>query len=107
MRIKRVTAHPIAYPEPNDYNNTRSLILARVEADTGEVGWGEGITIWPEASLAAATIIEDGLAPVLAGHDPLETAARWRDMREQVWWYGAGGHRIVCRRARWTWPCGI
>jgi L-alanine-DL-glutamate epimerase-like enolase superfamily enzyme len=91
MQIKRVTAHPIAYPEPNDYNNTRSLILARVEADSGEVGWGEGITIWPEASLAAATIVEDGLAPVLLGRDPLETTARWRDMREQVWWYGAGG----------------
>jgi L-alanine-DL-glutamate epimerase-like enolase superfamily enzyme len=91
MQIKRVTAHPIAYAEPNDYNNTRSLILARVEADSGEVGWGEGITIWPEASLAAATIIEDGLAPVLLGEDPVETAARWRDMREQVWWYGAGG----------------
>lgn len=91
MHIKRVTAHPIAYSEPNDYDNTRSLVLARVEADSGVVGWGEGITIWPEASLAAATVIEDGLAPVLVGRDPLETAARMRDMREQVWWYGAGG----------------
>jgi L-alanine-DL-glutamate epimerase-like enolase superfamily enzyme len=91
MHIKRITAHPITYPEPNDYNNTRSLILVRVEADTGEVGWGEGITIWPEASIAAATIVEEGLAPVLEGQDALETAARWRDMREKVWWYGAGG----------------
>ncbi len=40
MRIKRVTAHPIAYPEPNDYDNTRSLILARVEADGGRGGLG-------------------------------------------------------------------
>jgi L-alanine-DL-glutamate epimerase-like enolase superfamily enzyme len=91
MRIKQVTAHPIAYAEPNDFDNTRSLILARVEADSGEIGWGEGITIWPEASLAAAGIISDGLAPLLAGRDPLETTARWREMREHVWWYGGAG----------------
>jgi L-alanine-DL-glutamate epimerase-like enolase superfamily enzyme len=91
VRIKRVSAHPIAYGEPNDYNNTRSLILARVEAESGEVGWGEGITIWPEASLGAAAVIERGLAPLLMGRDALEHDALWREMREHVWWYGGAG----------------
>ena len=35
MRIKRVTAHPIAYPEPNDYDNTPV-------ADPGAGGGGDG-----------------------------------------------------------------
>jgi L-alanine-DL-glutamate epimerase-like enolase superfamily enzyme len=91
MGIKRVTAHPIAYPEPNDYGNTRSLILTRVEADSGEVGWGEGITIWPEASVASAAIVERALAPLLGGRDPLDHEALWREMREYVWWYGGAG----------------
>lgn len=91
MRIKRIDAFPIAYPEPNDRDNVRTLLLARVESNTGFVGWGEGITIWPEAALAAARVVDRGLAPVLLGQDPMEINARWHDMKGQVWWYGEGG----------------
>ena len=91
MQIKRIQTFPVAYPEPNDFDNTRHLLLARVESADGAVGWGEAITMWPEASLATQTVIEQGLAPLLVGRDPLQTNALWHAMKEQTWWYGSGG----------------
>src|SRR6266545_4755973 len=91
MRIKQIKAFPLRYPEPNDHNNIRHIMLVRVETDDGAVGWGEAITMWPEASRAARTIVEDGLGPVLIGRDPRDTYANWLAMKEQSWWYGEGG----------------
>jgi L-alanine-DL-glutamate epimerase-like enolase superfamily enzyme len=91
MQIKRIVTYPVSYPEPNDFNNIRHLLLACVESDDGAVGWGEAITMWPEASLAAQTVIEQGLAPILIGRDPCDNAALWQAMKEQTWWYGNGG----------------
>ena len=91
MQIKTIQAFPLRYPEPNDHNNTRYIMLVRVETDTGLVGWGEAITMWPEASRAAKTIVEDGLRPLLLGRDPRDTYAIWLAMKEQCWWYGHGG----------------
>ena len=91
MKITKVEAFPLRYPEPNDHNNIRHIMLVRVETDEGLVGWGEAITMWQEASRAAKIIVEEGMAPVLLGRDPCDTYAIWLAMKEHCWWYGHGG----------------
>lgn len=90
MKITDIEPIPVAYPEPNDHGGIRHVCLVRVQSDEGVAGWGEAVTIWPEASRATAEIVR-GLAGVLAGRDPLHTAALWQAVREHAWWYGAGG----------------
>lgn len=90
MKIEDVEAIPLAYAEPNDHDGTRHVCLVRIRADDGTVGWGEAVTIWPEASRATAEIVR-GLAGILAGRDPTRTGALWRLIREHTWWYGVGG----------------
>ena len=53
MRIKSIKAIPLAYPEPHYKGMERYITLARVETDGGLVGWGECISQFPEAALAA------------------------------------------------------
>lgn len=91
MHIRKITAYPLRYPEPNDRNNMRHVTLARLETDTGLVGWGECISQWPEAALAVKTLIEQGLAPVLLGRDPLDNGALYQAMKDHCWWYGDTG----------------
>jgi len=90
-RIARIEPFPIHYPDPNDFNTIRRTVLVRVETDHGMVGWGECIAMWPEACKAAATIIAEGLTPVLLGEPAGEIEANWTRMRRHVWWYGEGG----------------
>ena len=40
MKIAKVEAIPVSYPEPNDFNALRHLCLAKITADDGQVGWG-------------------------------------------------------------------
>jgi L-alanine-DL-glutamate epimerase-like enolase superfamily enzyme len=89
VKVERVEAIPVAYPEPNDYDATRHLCLVKVTAD-GAVGWGEAVTMWPEASLAVAALI-DGMAPLLVGTDPCDNVALWERLKRHAWWYGHGG----------------
>lgn len=90
MKIIDVEAIPVSYPEPNDNGALRHLCLVKVTGDDGEVGWGESITLWPEASLATAHVI-DGLRPLVLGADPVQSAAIWYAMKQHVWWYGHRG----------------
>ena len=90
MRIHSIDAIPVSYPEPNDFNALRHLCLCRITADDGQVGWGESITQFPEASFATKAIIE-GMAPNLIGKNPVHTEALWRQNKRQAWWYGHGG----------------
>ncbi len=90
MKITAVEPIPVAYPEPNDFNATRHLCLVRVTADDGQVGWGEAVTMWPEASRATRAVI-DGLSAVVIGRDPVQSDALWRAMKEHSWWYGYRG----------------
>ncbi|MFN0152998.1 MAG: mandelate racemase/muconate lactonizing enzyme family protein [Gaiella sp.] len=90
MRIHSIEAIPVSYPEPNDFDALRHLCLCKITADDGQVGWGESITQFPEASFAVKAII-DGLAPNLVGKDPVHTEALWRQNKFQGWWYGYGG----------------
>ena len=90
MKIEEIEPVPLAYAEPNDAGGLRHVCLVRVRSDDGTVGWGEAVTIWPEASRATAEIVH-GLAGLLAGRDPLRTGELWQLVREHTWWYGAGG----------------
>jgi L-alanine-DL-glutamate epimerase-like enolase superfamily enzyme len=91
MQIKKITAYPLRYPEPNDRLNMRHVTLVKIETDTGLFGWGECISQWPEAALATKTIIEQGFAPVLLGHDPTDNGALFKLMLDHCWWYGDTG----------------
>jgi len=90
MRIRSIEAIPVSYPEPNDFNALRHLCLCKVVADDGQVGWGESITQFPEASHAARAIIE-AMAPNIVGQSVLHTEALWRRNKDQAWWYGYRG----------------
>lgn len=94
MRIGNVRTFVIRYPDTNDHDNLRQTLLVRVETTDGVVGWGEGIAMWPEACRATATIIEDGLTPLLQQAGDLTVAEAWAKMRAHTWWYGEGG--IAC-----------
>ncbi len=50
MKIAKIEAIPVSYPEPNDFNALRHLCLAKITADDGQIGWGESITQFPEAN---------------------------------------------------------
>ena len=90
MKITAVEAIPVTYPEPNDFNAYRHLCLVKLTADDGQVGWGESVTMWPEASMATKAVIE-GLAQLLIGKDPVSNDALYRAMKNHVWWYGYEG----------------
>lgn len=90
MQVRSVTPISVSYPEPNDNNNTRYLTFCRIEGDDGTVGWGEAITMWPEACRATEQVIQ-GLAPLVIGCDPVENLDIWRRMKTHSWWYGYRG----------------
>lgn len=97
-RIARVEAMSVRYPEPNDNGNLRHLTFCRIETDDGAVGWGEAITMWPEACKATEVVIR-GLADLLLGRDPRDVAALSRDIVERAWWYGPEGIASFARSA--------
>ncbi|HVA54117.1 MAG TPA: mandelate racemase/muconate lactonizing enzyme family protein [Acidimicrobiales bacterium] len=90
MTIRSVRAIPVVYPEPNDSNSVRSLLFCRIEDEDGRVGWGEAITQFPEASRAAAVLL-DGLADTVVGRDVLDHGAIMADIEKRSWWYTYGG----------------
>jgi L-alanine-DL-glutamate epimerase-like enolase superfamily enzyme len=90
VQIHSIEAIPVSYPEPNDFGALRHLCLCKIVADDGQVGWGEAITQFAEASFATQALI-DGLAPNLIGKDPIHVEALWRQNKAQGWWYGYGG----------------
>lgn len=91
MKIARIEAFPVRYPEPNNNGKTRSLTLVRIEADDGQTGWGEAITGAQETSLAVKLIAERRLGPLLIGEDPREVVRLWGRMRDATYWDGNGG----------------
>lgn len=91
MRIARIDAFPLRYPEPHDSGKLRCVTLVRIETDEGTVGWGECISQWAEAALAVKVIIDRGFAPLLIGRSPLEIRSLWELMRLHSTWYGTGG----------------
>ena len=90
MRITRVTPISVSYPEPNDNGATRYLTLCRVEAEDGTVGWGEAVTMWPEACRATERLI-DGMSAIVVGQPATDGDEVWRQLRAHTWWYGYEG----------------
>ncbi len=90
MKITDVEALPVAYAEPNDSNATRHLLFVRISTDEGLRGWGEAVTMWPEATRATAALV-DGLRPLLLSRDPREHALIHQALSGHTWWYGNGG----------------
>jgi L-alanine-DL-glutamate epimerase-like enolase superfamily enzyme len=88
--IERVEAIPVSYPEPNDFDAIRHLCLVRVTDSDGRVGWGEAVTMWPEASLATKALV-DGMSDLLVGRDALDLDEVVGALHDRVWWYGYGG----------------
>jgi L-alanine-DL-glutamate epimerase-like enolase superfamily enzyme len=91
MKIKKITAHPLQYPEPHDHGKTRYVTLARVETEDGAVGWGECISQFPDSALATKIVIERGYAPLLLGDDAREVERAFGKMLARIWWYGPQG----------------
>ncbi|MBB4663267.1 mandelate racemase/muconate lactonizing enzyme family protein [Conexibacter arvalis] len=88
--VVSVEAIPVAYPEPNDHGAERHLCLVRIRDAEGRVGWGEAVTMWPEASRATVELVR-GLGELVVGRDPVQVEAIWRDLRAHAWWYGGAG----------------
>lgn len=91
MRIDRVQAFAVRYPEPNNDGKTRSLTLVRIETADGVVGWGEAITGGQDVSLATAFLVERRLAPIVIGRDPRDVTGAWNALRDATYWDGNGG----------------
>lgn len=90
MRVTEVQPIPVRYPEPNDFDAQRELCLVRIETDAGLVGWGEAVTMWPEATKATAEVVR-GLGKLVKGEDPRQVDRLWGRMKDHAWWYGHGG----------------
>jgi D-galactarolactone cycloisomerase len=60
------------------YAQTLDCVLVRLETDSGCVGWGEAKA--PVGAEATARIIQDLLAPLIVGHNPLEVRLHWERM---------------------------
>jgi L-alanine-DL-glutamate epimerase-like enolase superfamily enzyme len=88
--VERVEAIPVSYPEPNDFDAIRHLCLLRLVDSDGRVGWGEAVTMFPEASLATKAVI-DGMAELVLGRDPVELEPILAALHDRAWWYGHGG----------------
>lgn len=88
--VAAVEAIPVAYPEPNDFDAMRNLCLVKLTDSDGRVGWGESVSMWPEASRAVVSIIE-GMSALVVGSDPKQTEAIWHRLKRHAWWYGYGG----------------
>ncbi len=91
MAVKKYEVFPLEYQEPNDNMATRYITLVRLETDDGIVGWGECISQFRPNTLAVTAMLEGGLADLVIGRDPLENKQIWRDLKDEVWWYGDAG----------------
>ncbi len=90
VAITGVTPFAVSYPEPNDNDNIRYLVFARVEADDGTVGWGEAITQFPGSTRGTVQLVEE-MAELVVGRDPMENVDIWRKIKAHTWWYGYRG----------------
>ena len=90
MHIASLEAIPVSYPEPNDHGAARHLCLVHLRDSDGRQGWGEAVTMWPEASVAVAGLIE-AFAPIVIGTDASDAEGLWASLVDHTWWYGRGG----------------
>ncbi|MDQ2068247.1 mandelate racemase/muconate lactonizing enzyme family protein [Xinfangfangia sp. CPCC 101601] len=91
MRISSIKTWPIGYTDTNDFNRVKSTLLVEVTVAGGVTGWGEAVTLAPEATMAAQALIDHGFAPMLREAGDLTIEEAWAKMRAHSWWYGEGG----------------
>jgi L-alanine-DL-glutamate epimerase-like enolase superfamily enzyme len=91
MKISKIENFTIRYPDPNDLNRERMTLLVRIQTSDGIIGWGEAITMWPEACKATSAIIENGFAPLIINNENITIDEIWKKLREHSWWFGEGG----------------
>ncbi len=105
MKIQKIQALPLAYPEPHYKGIERYITLARVETDDGLVGWGECISQFREATLATKIIIEQGFAPLLIGENGLDVERHWQKCLTVSGGMApkASPHSPL---VQWIWRCG-
>jgi D-arabinonate dehydratase/D-galactarolactone cycloisomerase len=70
--------YPTAARRRYIYSDTIDCCLVRIETDSGAVGWGEAKA--PVGAEATALIVENLLAPVVLGADPLDIQVLWERM---------------------------
>ena len=90
MEIVSVEAIPVSYPEPNDFDALRHLCLVKIRNSDGIIGWGEAVTMWPEASFATKELI-DGMSNLIIGQNPNNTNELFSTLKNHTWWYGYEG----------------
>ncbi len=91
ITIQKVDVYPLGYQEPNDDNAMRYVVLVRITASDGTVGWGECISQFREATYATAALLDNGLTDLIIGKNALDTEAIWMMLKGQAWWYGSSG----------------
>ena len=97
-KISKIEPISVSYPEPNDNGSIRNLTLCRIETSDGIVGWGEAITMWPEACRATEIMIS-AMSDLLIGRDPLDNGAIYKEIAARSWWYGPEGIASFARSA--------
>jgi L-alanine-DL-glutamate epimerase-like enolase superfamily enzyme len=89
--VDSLRATVVEYPEPHDAGRMRYLTFVRLESADGAVGWGECIAQFREAAFAVKAMIDNGLAELVLGRDPLEVRQITEDLRARAFWTGNGG----------------
>jgi L-alanine-DL-glutamate epimerase-like enolase superfamily enzyme len=93
MQIDRVTVHQYDIPLEEPFVTALKPIpelervLVEVETDTGLTGWGEGAPAYEvtgETQRSTAAVIEDVLAPLVVGENPLDVERVVGEMRALV-----------------------
>lgn len=85
MKITRVKSHVLQYDMPEElgysqqYYARRSAHLVEVQTDQGITGWGECFGPGTVA-LANRTIVEQVIAPLILGRDPLDRDVLWHEV---------------------------
>jgi D-galactarolactone cycloisomerase len=74
--------YPLAWRLQASYSQTINTVIVRIEASDGSVGYGEAKA--PVASKASKTIIDELLAELLIGQDPLQVDVLWERMFAQM-----------------------
>lgn len=87
--VAAVEAFCLPYREPNDAGSLRHVCLVKVTSSDGAVGWGEAVTLFAEAALATAALV-DGIRDLLLGERPAPEHCR-AVLDQHMWWYGGAG----------------
>lgn len=79
----------VPYTEPNDHDSTRYSVFLQVSDSGGAVGWGEAVTIFPEAARSTVAVLE-GWTELLLGLESDPAVVR-RAVYAHAWWYAGAG----------------